>query len=439
MTIDLANKYGWTGNLSTAEPWGRLFYFFDPYAPAADWRTLPQFAAPAGKLAASDASGMGFTFLREGNNPDSAYAELMSYNDPGVDHRLSYISDFQMYANGEWTVSHPEIYNPGPMVANTILVAGLGRMSEASGRIGYDVPADGSYAYSAATTGGNFAYDGYYGPPPTFVQEATRSMFYLPSGDANGGGAPTLVLFDRMNVDPPNPNGNWYATDWQTVSSSPLKQLIFHSPVAPTATSSGISWQTAGGQDVQVSLLTPGLSTTVTSEANGILGGYANASELNYVTSVTPTAYQKWNTFVSVVQSSAPGYAVSNTRVTSTDGSAEGVLVQRAGQNDALVLFNATQAADLPPSQTDIYGHLVSNPNLLSTLNHNRLHEAGFTLNTHIATAAGDVYLTDLDTSKQWSVTVDGVAQALSVSAAGVAHLTINGAGNHLLSVSVAG
>jgi fibronectin type 3 domain-containing protein len=427
--IDLANKYGWTGDLSTAQPWGRLFYFFDPYAATADWRTLPQFAAPQGGVAASDSSGIGMTFLREGTAANSPFGELLSYNNPGVDHSLPYVTDFQLYDKGEWTVTHPEIYAPtSAMIANTFLVGGLGTMTEAAGRIGYDAPADGSYAYSAASTGGNYGWNGYYNPPTTFVQEATRSMFYLPGG---ASGVPILVLYDRMNVDQPTSNG-YYPNVWQTISNSPLKQLVFHMPVVPTVTPDSIAWQTAGGQDVKINLLTPGLGTQITPESTAMLGGNAYDSELHYLASVTPTSYQKWNTFVSVVQT---GDGATESRIVSTDGSAEGVDVQRPGANDAIVMFNATQGADLP--RQVVGGALVSNPNLLNVLNQGRFHEVGFNVNVHTTTSTGDVYIADLDPAKHWTLLVDGAAQAATFTSAGIGHVQVAGAGDHTVSVVV--
>src|SRR5205823_8295275 len=170
-----------------AEPWGRLFWFYNPSAPSADWRTLPQFASPAppagsASLAAQDNPGQGFSFLREGTGANDAFACLLGYNDPGVDHDLPEVSDFQLYRKGEWTLTHPISYQGNALEDNTSLVAGLGKMGEASGRLGYDLGTNGSYAYVAASTGGDWAYEGYWNPPPSFLQEQTRSMFYLPGG-----------------------------------------------------------------------------------------------------------------------------------------------------------------------------------------------------------------------------------------------------------------
>lgn len=436
--IDIANQYGWTGGLNTAQPEYQLFFFFNPEAPTADWQTLPEFDAPPDGVAVQNNPGEGFTFFREGLAASSAAGELLSYNPSGVDHQYPAMSNFQLYDNGEWTFTQPLIYGSNAFDDNTIIAAGQGYMSEAEGQIGYDVGVNGSYVYSAASSGGNLEPADYYGAPPTFVQEMTRSMFYLPGG---AGGVPTLILFDRMNVEQPDPNANWYATQWDEVSNWPLKELIFHAPVAPTVNSDSVSWQTAGGQNVNIDMLTPGLTVAYGPESTSVIGGYGDASELTGdIITMTPSTYQQWNTFLDVVQTSEPGASSTNLAVQSTDGLTQGVLVERAGDNDDLVMFNGQQGPNLPADQYNAGGDLVyPSTNILGMLNQDRFHESGFTVDVTTTTAVTNSYFCDLDPGKRWSVTVDGQSVPMTVSAAGIGSFNISGAGAHTIVISVAG
>jgi hypothetical protein len=424
---DFADEHGWTG-FNSAEPWGQIFFCFNPVAPEADWRNLPAFAAPPGGMAVIDHQGQGFTFIREGSGPNATFAGLLNYTSPNVDHALPNASDFQLYHNGEWVVTHPIGYATNGLAANTTLIAGYGVITEATGRVSYEVGAGGSYVYSAGSAGGSTVWDGYWNPPTTFIHEMTRSMFYLPAGTPSG--VPTLILFDRMNADIPDLTGYHYTADRDRISNSPLKQVTFHSPVAPaiqtSPSSSSLSWQTPGGQDVRVDVLATSIDIDATQTTMSVIGGFVTESEQEgYMARVVPTAYRKWDTFTSVVQAGNLTSGVWNESVSSWGGEARGAIIHREGADDVVVLFNARQASDLPPAQTQNAG-LIHNPDLLAILAAGRLHTTGFTMEVTTATNSALVHVADLDMAKNWTVSIDGAAPvAFPVSAAGLGHLTL--------------
>jgi len=438
---DYANTHGWRGDLATAEPWGHVFFAFNPLAPEADWRAHPAFAVPAGGVAVSDNPGQGLTFIREGTGNNATLAGLQNYIPTGVDHALPNAWDFQLYHSGEWVFTRPVGYANGGLSANTMLAAGYGVVSEATGRTGYEVGASGSFVYTAGSTGGSTVWNGYYGPPETFIHEMTRSMFYLPAGTA--GGVPTLISFDRANVDQPNLEGYHYAIDRDQITNSPLKQWAFHAPVMPTVTASAggtaLTWQTKGGQDVRIDVLADNMGVEVAQTTTSVIGGFLHAPEdQRYVSRLTPTTYQKWDTVASVMQAGELTPGVSNTKVSSAGGEAKGVLVHRPGVNDVVVLFNARQAADLPPVQTD-WNYLRYNPAVMGLLKAGRLHQTGFAVNVTTTTSAATIHLADLDPSKNWTIRIDGAASApLAVSAEGLGHVTLTSAGSHHIEITVA-
>ena len=304
--------------------------------------------------------------------------------------------------------THPIGYQTGAVASNTTLAEGYGRVGETTARIGYEVGAGGSYVYSAGSRGGTTVWEGARAPT-TFIQEMTRSMFCLPSGSA---GVPVLVLFDRMNVDAPDLTNYYYAVDRDQITNSPRKEVTFNAPVNPTlqvdAHGTALSWQTAGGQDVRVDILSSGIQVNTVQATPSIIGGFTNPEEqTGYLARVTMTTDQKWDTLTSVVQVGDDLTAgTSNMAVASTGGEAR-ACSRRAGMDDVVVLFNARQAADLPPVQT-VNGAVVYSPQLVGLLNAGRLHQGGFTVNVTTATASAAVHLADLNPAKQWTVRVDG-------------------------------
>ncbi|MBX9625357.1 MAG: hypothetical protein K2X82_16240, partial [Gemmataceae bacterium] len=403
----LGAKYGLTGYGSMAPLEVGVFGFVDPYAPAKDWRG----ALPAGLTAV--AGGQGIGYFRDGWGADGALLATQMPTRISVDHEVAGFGDFRLYRKGEWAVNHPLGYGGvavGGDVMNTLLVAGLSSMYQ-RGVVAAETGANGAYQYSAGTTGGAYYNPyGYYAPPPAFLREWTRSTFYLPSAD---GRSSTVVLFDRVNATDPRslPKYDRYAAaERSRIEKAPaLVQWQINAPVAPTVTAGGLSWATAGGQQVQVSTLTAApQTTTVVRQADRWAGNTSlwPSQKAGYTAQVTVDGNPGWQTLLNVVQASDRGTELRNTRVASAGGEAQGALVQRGGLADALVLFG---------SKAD--GRVLS---------------AGYTVGWTGTAAKTDVHLVDLDPSKSWTAVVDGgAAQKVTVSSQGVATLAVSGAGAH--------
>lgn len=402
LVSDLVAKYGATG-WGSAEPYARLFFFYNPYAPQADWRT----AVPAIHYA----SGVGRLDVHTGWAASDSYFGAHMASHTGVDHDVGYFGDFQIYRKGEWGITRPIGYG-GPAVmgegANSMVIAGLSSMAT-RGPVAEAGAADGSWAYIVGTTGGQYYTQPYWDPPPTFLYEWTRSIFYLPSADKKSD---TIITFYRVDADDPQnlPSLDRYqANDLAAITSAPaLKQWIIHTPVAPILTPDAISWTTAGGQVVRVSTLEPLNQTRTIYDENQLWPSSQYwsfvDSEKHYQVRIVPTTEQRWDTFLNVVQVSDPGTALNNVGVQSTGGEAHGVLVQRGGLPDSLVMFGAQEAG--------------------------RVMSTGYTVNWTAGSSSTQLYLMDLDPTKSWSVRINGgTAVPLSVTPEGIGQLTVAGTG----------
>ncbi|MBX6313378.1 MAG: hypothetical protein IRY99_10755 [Isosphaeraceae bacterium] len=390
------------------DPWAEFFYLYDPYAPAnANWRAaLPQ---------ASYSAGMGQLRYHTGWNADDSMFGAQMSPVHFVDHEVKYFGDFQLYRKGEWALGHPLGYyseaNYGYGV-NSMTIAGLSSLYD---RHPVAEETGVGYAYLAGTMGGQgYYWPGYAYEPPEFLHEWTRSLVYLPSADQKSD---TIVVFDRVNAEDPKAQGYnlsdyWYQPEIDQIeSAAALKQWYIHAPVQPTVTSGAITWTTPGGQQVQVSTITPEQQTRTIINEKQTFGSATDDSTKGYSVVIAPKTTQQWDTFLNVVQVSDPGTQLANTRVQSDGGEADGVLVKRGGLADALVLFGAQQAT--------------------------RVLSAGYTVHWTGSAAQTEAHLFDLDPSKSWTVRIDGgAAVVLSVSAQGVANVSLSGAGAHTLVLS---
>ncbi len=398
---DLGKQYG-TRGYGSIEPIDIMMYnFYNPNAPTSDWRALGS---------GYYASGRGTSYFRDGAGINGALFVSDMGNPTGVDHQTTYMGDFTLYRGGEWAIGHPLGYGPTARSGestNSMLIAGLSTMAQHSA-VANEFGANGSYSYSVGTTSGGYYSGPYYQPPAAFLKEWTRSLFYLPSVD---GKSSTIISFDRVNAkDPRTVAGydRYRAVDRAKIEAAPaLAQWTIHAPVAPTVTKNGVSWTTEGGQNVSVSSLSTSAQTIRTYDESVMWAGNTDftADEKDgYQVRISNQNPGEWQTMLNVVQASDPGTKLVNALVQSKGGEAQGALVQRGGQPDALVMFGA-QAA----------GRVVT---------------SGYSVSFTAGTATSDVYLADLDPTKQWRVSVNGGAAVnLQVSAAGIGHLVTTGAG----------
>jgi hypothetical protein len=400
---ELAGRYPEMSTVSSSLG-AAFFLFHNPYAARADWRG----AFSRGSFA----SGGGLQLFRDGwSTTDSLFG---THFPPvgSVDHYVGYFNTFQLFRKGEWAVTNPIGYQTVQgEYTNGMLIGGLSSSSEARGLVAQEIGAGDLYAYSAGTTRGQYYVQPYYDPPPTFLHEWTRSVFYLPSADKHSD---TILVFDRTNADNPKnlPKLARYRTgDYNRIAAAPAnKQWIIHSPVAPTLTADAIAWRTAAGQQVRVNTLLPAAQSRTVVDERTLVDSAATiaASEKKFQTRIRPATEQPWDTFLNVVQAYDTGAELSNTLVRSAGGESEGALVRRVGHNDALVMFSAQQSA--------------------------RLLTTAFTVTWSAATTVTEGFLVDLDPSRTWSVVTDGGAsRPLTVSDQGVGRLVVNGAGTHTI------
>lgn len=268
----LAQQYGWEG-YGALDPWARFYLLYDPYAPRASWQHNTVYTA----------AGRGHMVVRTGNTLFSGMMAPPS----GVDHQLKYLSDFQLYRNGEWAVTHPLGY-AGPAVegegANGLLTAGLsGMVSRGPDRV---ESGPGWWAITGSTSGSH--YDGsYYNPPPAFLNLWQRTVVYL-----QRNGVDHVITVDRVDMQDPRqlPSFDRYrsADQARITGARGLLEWIIHTPVPPTASGNRWNWQTAGGQPVTVTALGGTPTAHVLDET--ALGWTSNfpASELRYQLRLVP-------------------------------------------------------------------------------------------------------------------------------------------------------
>ena len=232
LVLSLVETYGATG-FGSAEPWPRGFLVYNPYTPRASRSELPR---------ASYAEGMGMLQYRSGWEPS---ASLFSAHFPpalGIDHAPSYFGEFQLYRKGEWAVTHPLSYG-GPGYdgrgTNSMLIGGLpwGLLSFIEFRRSLVSDWAENWAFIAGTTGGQIAQKGSWNPPPTFLREWTRSLFYLPGFDA-------IVVHDRVDAEDPRrlPMGGYRPKITDADPDDPRAEAVADPRDRPAALRASTRW-----------------------------------------------------------------------------------------------------------------------------------------------------------------------------------------------------
>lgn len=417
---DLAKQYnlGFTGSRPASnEPSPFFFVFYNPYAPSANWRSLPK---------NYQSLGQGLSYYNDLSAGGSLFGAHMP-SGPQVDHSVSYLGDFQLYRNGEWVITHPIGYQTSlAKYVNAMLIGGVSGVYESKGLVANESK-NGEFSYTAGTNGGQYYAQPYYNPPPTFLHEWTRSLFYLPGN----GGDDVVIVYDRTNADDPKslPSIDRYYEPTQSdiKNTAENKQWIIHTPVVPTQNGNTTSWQTSKGQHVSVNSLLPTAINRNVLDEKSIFDGYSPvADEKKYQVRISPQTTHQWDTFLNVVSASSDVTQPNSTLITNQAGDTEGTLIQRPGTDDALILFSAKQSPKLPSQP---YG------DKLDQLKKNRLHTTSFTV-TATTGQTTKLYITDLDTSKTWSLIDNGTSVPVTVSDQGLGQATLSGSGNHTLVIT---
>lgn len=416
--LDLISKYGATGYPSMQPAvTGRLFFFFNPYARASDWRTEKTFKA----------TGMGVLIHRSGFSPEDSLfaANLAARTDTKlVDHFGHYFNDFELWRKGEWVLTHPRGYMGAPLLgpgANAVLMQGFGDMVEFKEPVA--IAAGDKYAYIAGTTGGAAFELPYYDPPQVFVHEWTRSLIYLP------GETDAVIAYDRTHVtDVPRPERYYPAVQSLFLNAPAAKQWILHMPVAPKISPSTVSWLSERRQSVQWSVLLP-LDAKMTlyderllrDNGESIWRDYIDPAELKYHVKVIPSAKNPWDAFLNVIQVGRAG----DLELITQPGEVEGVRLSRPGSSDVVALFNARPSAPLAPEAYD-RSHATA-------LRRAHLRDSGYSVKWNSRAGTTDVYLADLDPDKTWVIELDGRRGPEIVPASSLPSITVNGSGFHTL------
>ncbi|MFP5213902.1 MAG: hypothetical protein ACLGPL_11050 [Acidobacteriota bacterium] len=353
---------------------------FYPYDPRSDWRTT----LPKGYLA----EGMGQFRYRTGWTAQDSWLAAAMYARSNADHEMGHFTDFQLYRKGEWAITSPQGYMNGVYEMHNAM--GIGGEGSMWNRKPVANEFSDTYAYFAGTT--KNSPDGPYvwigsKRPDSFCPEWTRSLFYLPTSKKT---ADSIVIYDR--VDSPN-----------------TKEWVLHTPVQAQVSGSLATWSTPlTGQHVQLSMLSPAAPTVTTYP--DVVTGYIRQSEIKYTLKAVPSVKRNWDTFLNVVNVHDTLNAPVATRLTSSTGAAaEGVLLSRAGERDAVVLFSAVRGK-----------RILSN---------------GYTFSYTGKTSRAALYFLDLDPARSWTATVDGQAVPVKIRnrgiGTGVGTVGVVGAGAH--------
>lgn len=414
-------------NRRGAMPYPRFFLFYNPYAAKADWRDK----WPRGYYA----PGQGILYFRDGWDDQASWVCAHMPNQLGVDHEVGFLGNFQIFRKGEWALTHPIAYggNSGDRM-NSMLIGGLSSMRQVRGALTHEFGPKEEYAYLVGVTGGQWGWNGYYDPPPTFLHEWTRSVLYLPSAE---GRCDTVIVFDRVNAKDPKklPKLDRYRKTKAAIEAAPaLKQWVIHMPVKPVLAPEAITWSTPNGQNVRVSTLLPAKQVKVTYDEKKIgIPGYHHKREEKWQARLWPEEEKQWDTFLNVVQVYDDGVKPHNTVVRSAGGEAEGVLVRREAHPEVLVMFGAAPGPELPGVQLR-ESRSRYDPKTAEILKTVRLRKEGYTVGWTTQADGTDVFLMDLDPDRQWKAVADGGAErVLEVSPQGVARLAVPGAGAHTL------
>jgi len=311
-----------------------------------------------------------------------------------------------------------------------MLHAGFGSMAEFRDVVGVQNDARGGFAYLAGTTGGQKYPKGYYAPPPTYLHEWTRSLLYVPAANRRSD---TIVVFDRSQADHPRdlPRFDRYsAADRETIYKvGSLRQWLLHMPVRPSVSDNVISWDVPSGDRVRVTMLLPRRRTVTPIDQAQL---WSNSSlppqQRKWHVRVTPESEEAWETFLNVIDVGSSDATTTAQLVTSAEDDIQGTLVRRQGSTDLVALFNATPGR---PSGLADY-----DPGLANLLRHVRLRGTGFTVRWISSSQATDVFVADLDSTRNWHYRVDsGPSMPITQLEGGIARLAVEGAQSHTLVV----
>jgi|GEM_PF-3770266 len=474
--LRLAERYRYGQNVDlqvSAASYG-LAMGYDPYQPRSNFQTLPPCKAMPGQ---------GFVFCHRGwTKNDSFFGGQIQNSQMFVDHQPDFFDDFQLHRDG-WAVTHPITYAGVSLTGHganglTFYDGLYGRAWEFRRQTAQESGDD--YAYLAGTTGGSYGQQHVSDVEPTWNHEATVSLVYLPSPT---NAIDTVVRFYRFyaksplglcNVEAPgNCFDAYHPQAFRTIfSTKPRRDISLHLVNRPVCFENECTWKTKEGENGVVTTILPlSFEHTVQQETKGLsfcvatsphsmgcmdygqhdtasCGDSANYSQVGGGECGRTGKWQirtrdrddpDYTTFLDVTQVFKGNVVRAARRVESEQHDAQGVVLQRQGMNDTLVLFNARRGRLLAQPTNGPTGFVTpeSNQRYLTCV---RLARTGYRVRFEIVTSTADTFLFDLDPSGNWTYSVDdGARQPLRVSSQGLARPTISGVGSHTLATFVTG
>ena len=382
---------------SSTPLYARWYYYADPYAAATDWQT----PTPTHHVT----PGTGHAYWRTDWRPTAKATHFMctAYSVGGyVDHLPNVHGHIQVARGDQFLLDYVVGYSASPQCYNQLLICG-GPPSREAGALTEAAAEAGVFAYAAGTNCGMGLGVTTYYPPPTYLHELTRSVFELLDGDAT-----VLVIVDRVHTDDPRtqlrsnglPAIDRYpaAVQTQMQAALGLKDLLFHTPVAPELTGRGFTWlvpNTAMRAEVRQVLPVRDLTYTVVDERGLSLGTISDKEKKFCVHMIAPAddVLPSFEVFLTVLLGSEADLStIETTAVETTE--VVGVRVQRPDAPDVIVACSARPGPIVTYDQANL--EVVATARRL---------DASFTL---VVPAPATVYLCDLEPAVTWAATCDG-------------------------------
>lgn len=234
----LLARYRLTGGNDAVDPSARALLGWNP------WRT----GTPPEEFRGDwFAEGSGHLQIRLGEDQVSILTPPWT----GAHHEVEFLSTFQLYRNGTWSLTHPIGY--GGVAAqgeagNAGLVAGLSSMRRKG--IQRLERGDDWWAVVASTSGPRYG-GGYYAPPPAFLDTWTRTTVFF-----RRSGVDHFLTIDSVTMRDPRrlPRYDRYRdVDRRAIESAPgAFQWIVHAAVRPDTGAGVTRWNSPRGEPVLV-------------------------------------------------------------------------------------------------------------------------------------------------------------------------------------------
>ena len=167
----------------------------------------------------------------------------------GVDHEQANVPHIRLWYDGGFALDQQKGYMPSAACHNTALLAGLSpRQLERIERVSAEATPYGCKVVTSIG-GRHTNWIGSFHRPVAYCDDWTRTVeFHRPN---------RFVVSDSFKGRKPPTLEAYYPFDRVEMEKAPLWQVIYHSPVEPTAIEGGYEWKTSLGQTVRVTATSP--------------------------------------------------------------------------------------------------------------------------------------------------------------------------------------